>query len=192
VSVAQAEPRGARATGWWGMALFILAELTLFGTALASYLFLRFRAPTWPPPGLELPDLMLGGVATVLLVGSSIPMLIAERAIERGSVVRMRIGMVISIVLALGFLSIQGYEYASASFSWRTDAYGSLFFTILSLHALHVIGAILIVTWLEVRSFAGHFNRDHHAAVQTGALYWHFVDVVWLAIFAVLYLTPRF
>jgi cytochrome c oxidase subunit 3 len=97
----------------------------------------------------------------------------------------------ISIVLAIGFLGIQGYEYATASFSWRSEAYGSLFFTILSLHGLHVIGAILIVGWLEVRSFAGHFDREHHAAVQVGALYWHFVDIVWLAIFAVLYLSPR-
>jgi cytochrome c oxidase subunit III len=191
MSVAQAEPRGARAPGWWGMALFILAELTLFGTALASYLYLRFRAPTWPPPGVERPDVVLGAIATVLLVGSSLPMLWAERGIERGNVVRMRIGIAISIVLAIGFLAIQGYEYASASFSWRTDAYGSLFFTILSLHGLHVIGAILMVAWLEARSFAGHFNGEHHAAVQAGALYWHFVDLVWLAIFAVLYLSPR-
>jgi len=173
------------------MALFILAELTLFGTALASYLFLRFRAPTWPPPGVEQPDLVLGGIATVLLVGSSIPMFFAERGIQRGSVVRMRICIALSIVLALGFLSIQGYEYASTSFSWRTDAYGSLFFTILSLHGLHVIGGILIVAWLEIRSFAGHFNGEHHAAVQAGALYWHFIDLVWLAIFIVLYLSPR-
>ncbi|HJX08672.1 MAG TPA: cytochrome c oxidase subunit 3 [Actinomycetota bacterium] len=191
MSVARVEPRGARSTGWWGMALFIVAELTLFGTAVASYLFLRFRAPTWPPPGVEDPDLVLGGIATVLLVGSSIPILWAERGIERGDVRRMRIGIAISIVLALAFLSIQGYEYASASFSWRTDAYGSLFFTILSLHGLHVIGAILIVSWLEARSFAGHFDGDHHVAVQTGALYWHFVDIVWLAIFSVLYLSPR-
>jgi heme/copper-type cytochrome/quinol oxidase subunit 3 len=104
----------------------------------------------------------------------------------------MRVCIAISIVLALGFLAIQGYEYSQASFSWRTDAYGSLFFTILSLHALHVIGAILIVGWLEVRSFAGHFNREHHVAVQTGSLYWHFVDLVWLGIFLVLYISPRF
>jgi len=173
------------------MALFILAELTLFGTALASYLYLRFRAPTWPPPGVDQPDVVLGAIATVLLVGSSLPMLWAERGIERGEAVRMRIGILISIVLAIGFLGIQGYEYATASFSWRSEAYGSLFFTILSLHGLHVIGAILIVGWLEVRSFAGHFDREHHAAVQVGALYWHFVDIVWLAIFAVLYLSPR-
>jgi cytochrome c oxidase subunit III len=192
MSVAQAEPRGARSPGWWGMALFILAELTLFGTALASYLYLRFRAPTWPPPGVEQPDIVLGAIATVLLVGSSIPMLWAERGIERGKVGRMRVGILISIVLAIGFLGIQGYEYASASFSWRTDAYGSLFFTILSLHGLHVIGAILIVGWLEARSFAGHFNGEHHVAVQTGALYWHFVDLVWLAIFLTLYVSPRF
>jgi cytochrome c oxidase subunit III len=192
MSVTQVEPRGARAPGWWGMALFIVAELTLFGSALASYLFLRFEAPTWPPPGVEQPDIVLGAIATVLLVGSSIPMLIAERGIDKGSIDRMRIGIAISIVLAIGFLAIQGYEYSAASFSWRSDAYGSLFFTILTLHALHVIGAILIVSWLEVRSFAGHFNREYHAAVQTGALYWHFVDVVWIAIFITLYISPRF
>ncbi|HEV8087844.1 MAG TPA: cytochrome c oxidase subunit 3 [Actinomycetota bacterium] len=192
MSVTHVEARGARSPGWWGMVLFILAELTLFGTALASYLFLRFEAPTWPPPGVEPPDIVLGAIATGLLLGSSIPMLLAERGIERGSVVRMRVCIAISIVLALGFLAIQGYEYSQASFSWRTDAYGSLFFTILSLHALHVIGAILIVGWLEVRSFAGHFNREHHVAVQTGSLYWHFVDLVWLGIFLVLYISPRF
>jgi heme/copper-type cytochrome/quinol oxidase subunit 3 len=173
------------------MVLFILAELALFGSALAGYFFLRFHSPEWPPPGIEEPDLMLGGLATVLLLSSSVPMLWAERSIGRGRVGAMRIGIAISILLALAFLSIQAKEYVDATFTYRDSAYGSLFFTITGLHGLHVIAGILIACYLEARSAAGHFDAEHHLAVQTGALYWHFVDVVWIAIFVSLYLSPR-
>jgi len=191
MSAATVEVRGARATGWWGMVLFIVAELALFGSALAGYFFLRFHAPEWPPPGVEEPDLMLGGLATVLLLASSLPMVWAEHSIRRGRVTQLRIGIAIAVVLAIGFLSIQAWEYADATFTYRDSAYGSLFFTITSLHALHLIVGILIALVLEARSLAGHFNDEHHLAVQTGALYWHFVDLVWIAIFVSLYLSPR-
>lgn len=191
MSAATVEVRGARATGWWGMVLFIVAELALFGSALAGYFFLRFHAPAWPPPGVEEPDLMLGSLATVLLLGSSVPMLWAERSIRRGRGTQMRIGIALAVVLALGFLSIQAWEYADATFTYRDSAYGSLFFTITSLHALHLVVGIMIALILEARSFAGHFDADRHLAVQTGALYWHFVDLVWIAIFVSLYLSPR-
>jgi heme/copper-type cytochrome/quinol oxidase subunit 3 len=115
----------------------------------------------------------------------------AERSIGRGQVARMRIGVAIAIVLAIAFLSIQAWEYADATFTFRDSAYGSLFFTITSLHGLHVIAGILIASFLEARSAAGHFDADHHLAVQTGALYWHFVDLVWIAIFVSLYISPR-
>jgi len=191
MSAATVEVRGARATGWWGMVLFIVAELALFGSALAGYFFLRFHAPEWPPPGVEEPDLMLGGLATVLLLASSLPMVWAEHSIRRGRVTQLRIGIAIAVVLAIGFLSIQAWEYADATFTYRDSAYGSLFFTITSLHALHLIVGILIALVLEARSLAGHFDDEHHLAVQTGALYWHFVDLVWIAIFVSLYLSPR-
>jgi heme/copper-type cytochrome/quinol oxidase subunit 3 len=183
--------RGARSTGWWGMAMFIVAELALFGSGLAAYFYLRFRSPSWPPPGIERPDLTLGWIATALLVLSSVPMLWAERGIERGQTWRLRLGIAIAMAMAFAFLSIQGYEYATADFGYRTSAYGSLFFTITSLHGLHVIGALLIAGYLQARSLAGHFDEDHHLAVQTGALYWHFVDLVWIAIFASLYLSAH-
>jgi heme/copper-type cytochrome/quinol oxidase subunit 3 len=189
---AQALPtnvRGARSTGWWGMALFIVAELALFGSALAAYFYLRFRSPAWPPAGIEKPDLTLGWIATALLVASSLPMIWAERGIARGSAWQLRAGIAVAMAMATAFLSIQGYEYATAEFGFRTSSYGSLFFTITALHGLHVIGALLIAAYLQARSLAGHFDEDHHLAVQTGALYWHFVDIVWIAIFASLYLS---
>jgi heme/copper-type cytochrome/quinol oxidase subunit 3 len=191
VSAATVEVRGARSTGWWGMVLFIVAELALFGSALAAYFFLRFHSPEWPPPGIEEPDLTLGGLATVLLLASSVPMLWAERSIARGRVGQLRLGIAIAVILALAFLSIQAWEYADATFTYRDSAYGSLFFTITSLHALHLIGGIAIALFLEARSFAGHFDGDRHLPVQTGALYWHFVDLVWIAIFVSLYVSPR-
>ena len=182
---------GARSTGWWGMALFIVAELVLFGSALAAYFYLRFRSPAWPPAGIEAPDLTLGWIATAFLVLSSVPVIWGERGIARGQVWRLRLGIAVAMAMALAFLSIQGYEYATADFGYRTSAYGSLFFTITSLHGLHVIGALLIGVYLQARSLAGHFDEDHHLAVQTGALYWHFVDLVWIAIFASLYLSAH-
>ena len=191
VRVLPTDVGGARATGWWGMAMFIVAELALFGSALAAYFFLRFQTPTWPPAGIEKPDLVLGGVATALLLSSSLPMLWAERGIARGQVWRLRLGIGVAMVLAIAFLSIQGYEYATAEFGYRTAAYGSLFFTITGLHGLHVIGGLLIASYLEARSFAGHFDEQRHLAVQTGALYWHFVDLVWIAIFVSLYVSPH-
>jgi heme/copper-type cytochrome/quinol oxidase subunit 3 len=191
VATTSPQPTGARAVGWWGMALVIVAELALFGTALAAYFFLRYHTSTWPPDGIARPDLALGGIATALLVGSSFPMFLAERAIQRGDDGRLRLWMGLAMILAIAFLSIQAYEYATVEFSLRTDAYGSLFFTITSLHALHVIVGLLICLWLVVRTFAHHFDADHHVAIQAGALYWHFVDAVWIAIFLSLYVSPH-
>jgi heme/copper-type cytochrome/quinol oxidase subunit 3 len=182
------EVEGSRATGWWGMVLFVVTELALFGSALASYFYLRFQSPTWPPPGIEKPDLFWGSIATVLLLSSSIPVYLGERSIERGNLRGLQIGLAVAIALAIAFLAIQAHEYASATFSWRDDAYGSLFFTITGLHGLHVIGGILVLAFLELRAARRTVDAEHHLAVTTGALYWHFVDVVWIVIFPVVYL----
>ena len=95
-------------------------------------------------------------------------------------------------VMALVFLGIQAHEYMSATFDWRTHAYGSLFFTITGFHGVHVVGGILISLVIQARAWRGHFDREHTLAVENAALYWHFVDLVWIFIFASLYLSPYF
>src|SRR5205085_4195131 len=121
---------GPRSTAWWGMALLIAAELALFASLLAGYFYLRFKATEWPLDGLEKPNLVPGAIATVLLLSSSLPMWWAERGIRQGNARRLRIGLLVSFLLGAGFLAIQASEYASASFDWRTNVYGSMFFTI--------------------------------------------------------------
>ena len=185
------ELEGGRSTGWWGMGLFITTELAIFGSALASYFYLRTQAPTWPPAGVEEPDILYGSILTVILLSSSIPIWLAERSIRRGNTRGLRLGFAVALVLALIFLGMQAFEWHVSDFTQRDGAYGSLWYTITGLHGAHVIGAVLIVGLLLVRSFRGHFDEEHHLAVSVGALYWHFVDVVWIFIFMSLYLSPH-
>jgi heme/copper-type cytochrome/quinol oxidase subunit 3 len=180
----------SRSTAWWGMVWFIAAELALFGTFLASYFYLRFQAATWPPDGIEDPNLVTAAIMTVLLLSSSLPMWWGERGIKSGDVGRLRLGLALSMLLGLIFLALASYEFASAEFSWRTDAYGSLFFFITGFHAAHVLGGLLMNGTVQVRAWRNHFDREHHVAVEVTALYWHFVDAVWIAIVLSLYVSP--
>jgi heme/copper-type cytochrome/quinol oxidase subunit 3 len=172
------------------MALFIAAELALFASLLASYYYLRFKATTWPLSGLEKPNLVPGVIATVILLSSSLPMWWVERSIKRGDASRLRIGLLVSLLLGIVFLGIQASEYASASFDWRTNVYGSLFFTITGLHGIHVLVGLLMNVVIQARAWRNEFDARRHLPVETVALYWHFVDVVWIAIFFTLYLVP--
>jgi cytochrome c oxidase subunit III len=178
---------GARSTAWWGMVWFIAAELALFGTFLASYFYLRFQASSWPPGEVEDPDLVIAAIMTALLLSSSVPMWFAERGIKRGDVGALRLGLALSMALGLAFLGVATYEFATATFSWRTDAYGSLFLFITGFHAAHVVGGLLMNGFVQARAGRGHFDGEHHAAVEVTALYWHFVDAVWIALYVALY-----
>jgi heme/copper-type cytochrome/quinol oxidase subunit 3 len=184
----------ARPTAWWGMLLVIATEATLFALLLASYFYLRARTPPpWPPDGIEPPKLLLPSVMTVLLFTSSIPMLYADRKIRRGDITRLRIGLVVTFVLGAAFLVVQGFEYHDTLREFRpgTDAYGSAFFTITGLHGAHVLAGLLLIAWTLFRARRGIVSRRHHVGVEVTALYWHFVHVAWLVIFASLYLSAH-
>ncbi|MFL5767080.1 MAG: heme-copper oxidase subunit III [Actinomycetota bacterium] len=181
---------GTHSTAWWGMALFIAAELSLFASLLAGYYYLRFKATAWPIGGLEKPNLVPGAIATVLLLSSSLPMWWAERGIKRDDARRLRIGLLLSFLLGAAFLAIQASEYVSASFDWRTNVYGSLFFTITGLHGIHVLVGLLMGLVIQARAWRNEFDSNRYLSVETVALYWHFVDVVWIFLFSSLYLFP--
>jgi heme/copper-type cytochrome/quinol oxidase subunit 3 len=179
-----------RTVGWWGMGLLILTEATVFVALLSSYFFLRFNAPVWPLGDIARPELRIAIINTILLVGSSIPMQWSLHSIRRGNVAGLQIGLVLGIILGAIFLSLQAYEFTHTDFSPQVNAYGSLFYTILSVHSAHVIGGLGMAIFVLVRAWAHHFDADHFQAVENSVLYWHFVDVVWIFIFSSLYLSP--
>jgi heme/copper-type cytochrome/quinol oxidase subunit 3 len=193
-ALAPALPRelaGPRATGWWGVVLLIANEAALFGALLTGYFYLRFNAPTWPLGGIKPPDLLLPGINTVLLVSSSVAVMWAEHGVTRGHQWHLRLGLAVAFVLGLAFLGVQLYEYSQETFTPQVNAYGSLFYTITGLHGLHVLAGLIMLGVVQVRAWLGHFNERRYLGVQGAAMYWHFVDVVWLFVFSIVYVSPH-
>ena len=186
-------PSSTSQVGYWGMALFVATEATMFASLLTSYLFLGTANPGWPPPGVERPKLVLPPIMTVILLASSATLFWAEHGIKSGARNRLRIGLGLTILLGVIFLVVQGVEYHDKLEKLRpwANSYAASFYTITGFHALHVITGLLLLGYAEVRAFLSHFDAEHHLAVKNVSLYWHFVDVVWLFIFATLYLSPR-
>lgn len=181
---------GSSSFGWWGMVLVIMTEGAFFVALLFAYFYLRTLHPEWPP---EMPKLHLSGPNTALLIGSSVTFWWAERGIGRGRTGALKAGLAATIGLGAVFLAIQGLEYHETvrHFTPASHAYGSLFFTITGFHGAHVAIGLIMNLVILVRALLGHFDERRHGAVKVTGMYWHFVDVVWLVVFASLYLSPR-
>jgi len=185
---------GPEAFGYWGMWGLITTEALLFSTLFASYFYLRFRAHTWPPRGIAPPDLVLPLIMTVILWSSSIPVHLADHAIKHGNQKGLRYGLLAGWVLGATFLGLQLFvEYPSTLklFTPRTNSYGSLFFTITGFHGFHVIVGLLLSIWVQIRAWQGAFDEHRHLTVHNFAMYWHFVDTVWLFVLLTIYFSPR-
>jgi heme/copper-type cytochrome/quinol oxidase subunit 3 len=184
----------ASSNGWWAMVLLIATEATLFAVLLASYFYVRFRTEgAWPPDGIADPKLLRAAVMTVILLASSLCVHAGESGVRRGSRSALVAGLGAGFLLGLGFLALQIWETQAVSeeFTPRTDAYGSLFFTITGAHAAHLAAGLLLLAWIQVRAWWGAYTPGRHLGVQMSAVYWHFVVALQVAIFAVLYLSPR-
>ncbi|MGH2698968.1 MAG: cytochrome c oxidase subunit 3 [Actinomycetota bacterium] len=187
---------GPRAPGWWGMVMLIVTEAMLFGSLIAAYFYIRFGSdPVWPPEGIETPSLELPLIMTAILFSSSIPVHMADRAVRRGNQFVLRWGLLVGFLLGAAFMSLQlGIEYPEKlqEFSPTDHAYGSLFYTITGFHGMHVLVGLALSVWVQIRAWRGAFDEHRHVTVQNFVLYWHFVDAVWAAVLATVYLSPNF
>ncbi len=181
---------GTRATSWWAMIVVILNEAVVFASLLASYYYLRVNSVLWPPQGIARPELTLSSINTLILISSSIALQWGVAGIAHGNTGRMRAAFAIAFLLGAVFLGIQVYEYTQLKFLPQDTAYGTLFWGITGLHAAHVFVGLLMNAYVQLRAVYGHFSVDRRQAVENVALYWHFVDVVWIFIFISLFLSP--
>lgn len=173
-----ARTRRAQPNGWWGMALFLCSEATIFGTLLATYFYLDFDAPRWPPAGVEAPSVVLPLVATGALVATTIPMFLAARASHAGA--RRAVIVWIAVALAVQCCYLAGqillFRHDLSHFSPQATAYGSIYFTILAAHHAHVLlGILLSATVLWFVAFRGLTNY-WLIGVRGVALYWYVVS----------------
>ena len=172
--------RLAQPNGWWGMALFLCAEVTLFGTLLASYFYLDFDAHRWPPAGIKPPSVVLPLVATGVLVALSVPMWLAARAAREGRQ-RSVVGLIaFALVVQCCYLAVQIllFRHDYNEFKPQASAYGSIYFTLLAAHHAHVLLGILldagVLAFVSLRGLTDYWLIGARGL----ALYWHVVNAI--------------
>lgn len=182
--------KGHHASGWWGMLALILTEASLFSYLLFSYYYLASHAVgPWPPNGV--PDLTISGFGTLILIAGSVAMWWGERGIERGRPRQLMSGLVAGMVLGAAFVALELKEWSDKPFTLSTSVYSSLYFTTTGFHLLHVAVGLLMLGVLFLWTMLGYFDAERHSAISIGGVYWHFVTVVWLAVFFTIYVAPR-
>jgi heme/copper-type cytochrome/quinol oxidase subunit 3 len=184
------EVNGPKAPGYMAMLLVIATDGMIFACLLVSYFYLQAGHTPWPPAGIKKPDLGLISVSTVILWASSIPMQMGEGYIKEGHRGRLAAALAIAFAMGLLFLVLQGVEYSRKEFGPQENVYGSLFYTITGFHGLHVLSALIMNVVIQVRAWVGHFDQHRHLAVRNVVIFWHFVDFIWIFVFASLYLSP--
>ena len=182
-----------------GMLLFITSEVMFFAGLFAAYFNVRASAAQWPPINPETTEpfhlaiLPLVGPATLLLILSSFTCQFAVWGIQRGDRTAFIRNIAVTFAIGIVFLIMQVIDYAalgSEGISLSTGTFGTTYFTLTGFHGAHVFGGVIMLGVVLYRGMAGQFSARHHDAVEAVSLYWHFVDVVWILLFSLLYLLP--
>ena len=170
-----------------GMVMFLGSEIMLFGSFFTAFFYLRFTHTTWPPPGIEIPKATTG-INTAILVSSSFTMHWALISIKRGNRFGLIAGLFLTLAMGLTFLTLQIHEYINLNFGPHTNGFSSGFFSLTGLHGAHVFVGATLLTIAFIRSVRGHYSAGSHLGLEVTGLYWHFVDVVWVLLYTVVYL----
>ena len=192
------DPSGGISNPILGMMLFITSEVMFFAGLFAAYFNSRASNSPWPPEEFahSLKILPYVGPATVLLIVSSVTCQIAVHAIRHGNRVRFLRAMSITLGLGITFLLMQAVDYymlgneEPVGLTLSSGIFGTTYYTLTGFHGAHVFGGVIMLAVVLYRGMAGQFSARHHDAVEAASLYWHFVDVVWILLFTILYLVP--
>jgi len=194
----------ASALGMW---LFLVTEILFFGGLFTAYMIYRLAYPEAFAEASQELDVVLGGINTAVLIGSSLTMALAVWSAQLGKRSGQLLFLGLTIGLGLVFLGIKAVEYShkfehhlvpgpnflfeSARDPQHAQLFFSLYFVMTGLHALHMVVGIGLMAVLSVMAFKGRFTKAYHTPVEVSGLYWHFVDIVWIFLFPLLYLIDR-
>jgi heme/copper-type cytochrome/quinol oxidase subunit 3 len=177
----------SRKLAFWA---FIGSECLLFGSLISTYLVYKGKSVRGPTPH-EILNIPVTSVSTFVLLTSSLAMVLALAAVARGDKLWSRVWLGATAFLGLVFLGFQAYEFTSfvhEGLTITTNLFGSTFYTLTGTHGAHVAVGVIWLLTLLVRSLQGKLGPEKALNVEIAGLYWHFVDVVWIVIFTVVYL----
>jgi cytochrome c oxidase subunit III len=195
------DERGGISNPILGMILFITSEVMFFAGLFAAYFNVRANSPVWPPPASTFVDEhaaeafhhlkeepWLALALTAILLVSSFTCQLAIWAIRNDDRAGFIRNIAVTLVLGIVFLIGQVYDYTTLGFGIGDGVFGTTFYTLTGFHGAHVFGGVIMLSVVLYRGMAGQFSSRHHDAVEGTSLYWHFVDVVWIALFSTLYI----
>ena len=182
---------GTRTTIWWGVLGLIMIEGAALAMIVAALFYLRQNFAAWPPPGTPPPRLLAATVNVVLLVLSVAPMYVVDRAARRERRLPLLVALGVCVFLNLAAVALRGFEFAGLGCRWDAHAYGSAVWTILGMHAAHLIASAIENCLLLALFMLGPLERKHFVDAHVNALYWYFIVAVWVPVYAVVFLWPR-
>jgi len=173
------------------MALFIASEAAIFASFFAALIYARYHAPVWPPAGMPHFELLVPAVNTFILLFSSVTLHLGHSALERDR----RDGVIASILMTISlgaiFLCGQAYEYGflnGSAFNIKSGIFGTTFFMLTGFHGLHVLLGLIFLNVVYGAVLRGQITPQQHFPFRAASWYWHFVDVVWLFVFTIVYI----
>lgn len=173
----------------FGIIVFLIAEGMIFLGLFTAYLTFRAVSPDWRPEGASELELLLPGLNTIVLIASSFVIHNADTAIKKNDVKGLRTWFIVTALMGAAFLMGQLYEYFHLNFGLTSNLFASTFYVLTGFHGLHVtFGLVLILAVLWRSLKPGHYSADQHFGVEAAEIYWHFVDVIWIILFLLLYI----
>lgn len=173
----------------FGLVVFLMAESMIFLGLFMAYLTFKLVNPEWPPEGTPELELLLPSLNTFILIASSFVIHRADTDIKNNNVKGMQLWFGITAAMGAIFLAGQLYEYSNLEFGLTTNLFASTFYVLTGFHGLHVfLGLLLMLAVLWRSRNSSHYSAENHFGIEATELYWHFVDVIWIILFILLYL----
>ena len=182
------EPPTGIPTGKLGMWVFLVSEIMFFTGLIGSYIVLRLGSADWPHPGKTLNTGLLA-INTLVLITSSLTMALALSAAQQGRQTALRRFLLATALLGLTFLGIKGYDYLHMwrrGFTIASSLFGSCYYLLTGFHALHVFSGVIVILVLFKAAASSALSQTTVGRVEYSGLYWHFIDIVWVILFAIL------
>ena len=171
-----------------GFIIFLCSESIIFFAFFAGYAILKLTAPVWYPEGVYGIAVRMPLINTIILVSSSFVIYFAERYLHKKNLWGFRIVWLITMLMGGYFVYGQYVEWSELTFSLNSGVFGGLFYLLTGFHGLHVITGISLMGLMLVRSFIPGNYTNGEMGVESVSLFWHFVDIIWIILFALIYL----
>jgi heme/copper-type cytochrome/quinol oxidase subunit 3 len=174
-----------------GMWVFLASEVMFFTALIGTYIILRFgAAESWPVPSTVL-NIPVTAINTFILICSSVSMVKAYAAAVQGDQKNLRLWLLVTVIGGATFVGVQAYEYTHLihdHFLPSSGLFGSTFYAMTGFHGFHVSMGVICMAWVTVQAFRGRYTATSYHGVEVIGLYWHFVDLVWIILFTIVYL----